>query len=57
MKVQLIESVTLRSEPLPAGAVIDTDEITAGQLVASGQAETAPAEDAAPAKTTKQSKE
>ena len=38
MKVRLSEPVTLRSEPLAAGAEIDTDDVTARQLIAAGQA-------------------
>lgn len=39
MKVRLLEPVTLRSEPLLAGAEIDVDDITADQLIAAGHAE------------------
>ena len=38
MKVRLTESITLRSEPLAAGAEIDTDDTTALQLIAAGHA-------------------
>lgn len=38
MRIRLKESITLRSEPLPAGAEVDTDDLTAGQLIAAGQA-------------------
>ena len=38
MRIRLTESITLRSEPLPAGAEIDTDDLTAQQLIAAGQA-------------------
>ena len=38
MRIRLKEPVTLRSEPLAAGAEIDTDDVTARQLIAAGQA-------------------
>lgn len=39
MRIRLLEPITLRSEPLPAGAEIDADDLTARQLIASGHAE------------------
>ncbi|MBN8461623.1 MAG: hypothetical protein J0M01_02220 [Dechloromonas sp.] len=39
MRIRLLEPITLRSEPLPAGAEIDPDDVTANQLIAAGQAE------------------
>lgn len=38
MRIRLKEPVTLRSEPLPAGAEVDTDELTAQQMIAAGHA-------------------
>ena len=39
MRIRLLEPVTLRSEPLPAGAEIDADDLTARQMIAAGHAE------------------
>ncbi len=39
MRIRLIESITLRSEPLPAGAEIDVSDLDAQQLIAAGHAE------------------
>ena len=39
MKVRLIEPITLRSEPLAAGAEIDVDDLTGRALLHAGHAE------------------
>lgn len=51
VQIRLTQPVTLRSEPLPAGAELDVDAITAAQLIAAGQAETATVDGEKPAKT------
>ena len=55
MRIRLIDSITLRSEPLSAGTEIDVDDLTGQQLIAAGQAEpTAAAGNVKPAKPTKE---
>lgn len=39
MKIRLIETITLRSESLAAGAQVDASDIDASQLIAAGHAE------------------
>ena len=43
MKIRTTEAITLRSDPIALGAELDLDEITAQQLIAAGQAESAEA--------------
>lgn len=51
MRIRLIDSITLRSEPLSAGTEIDVDDLTAQQLIAAGQAEPPAAGNVKPAKS------
>ena len=52
MRIRLIEPVTLRSEPLMAGTVLDPDDLTAHQLIAAGQAEAVAVDPKKPIKST-----
>ncbi len=36
--VRITQPITLRSEPLPAGTLVEVDDLTARQLIAAGQA-------------------
>lgn len=53
MKIRLIEPITFRSEPLPAGREIDLSDLDAQQLIAAGHAEAIADVATAPAKTQK----
>lgn len=53
MKIRLIESITLRSEPLQRGQQINLSDLDAQQLIAAGHAEAAADVATSPAKTQK----
>ena len=53
MKIRLIEPITFRSAPLPAGREIDLSDLDAQQLIAAGHAEAIADVATSPAKTQK----